>query len=209
MIRSAWLFPALLALLPAAGRAQDAAQPQKDDWPCVQRLQPELSVGAMWQGEDPTAGGPAWRDDAVVAALVDRVAPRRVPVDEATAEIRRFAIGYEGDRKAALTELFAGLFETVNGERGTIIRGIRRFNARQEALAQRIEETTKTLDGVDANSTDLAVAQQRQRLETQLGWDQRVFDERERLLPAICDQPFVLERRLYALSRTIQEEIGK
>jgi hypothetical protein len=36
-----------------------------------------------------------------------------------------------------------------------------------------------------------------------------VFDERERLLPQICDQPFVLERRLFSLSRTIQEEIGK
>lgn len=205
-----WLVPAVLALAPAMAWGQDASQPPaKDDWPCVQVLQPELSVGAMWPGDDPTTSGPSWRDDAVVAALVERVAPRRVPVDEATAEIRRFAAGYEGDRKVALSELFAGLFESINGERATIIRGIRRFNARQAALAQRMEETTATLDGVDATSTDMAVAQKRQQLETQLGWDQRVFDERERLLPAICDQPFVLERRLFALSRTIQEEIAK
>ena len=214
MIRSAWLLPALLALAPAAAAwGQDAAQPQasppKDDWPCVQRLQPELSVGAMWPGDDPTGAEPSWHDDAVVLALVERVAPRRVPVDQATAEIHRFAIGYEGDRKAALTEVFAGLFETINGERSTIIRGIRRYNSRQAALAQRIEDTTATLDGVDPNSTDPAVAEKRQQLETQLTWDQRVFDERERLLPAICDQPFVLERRLFSLSRTIQEEIGK
>ncbi|WP_225772922.1 hypothetical protein [Inquilinus sp. Marseille-Q2685] len=207
MVRSAWLIPVLLTLLPAAAGAQDSAK--KDDWPCVQVLQPELSVGAMWPGDDPTVNGPSWRDDAVVAALVERVAPRRVTVDQATAEIKRFAAGYEGDRKVALSELFAGLFESINGERATIIRGIRRFNARQAALAQRIEETTAALDGVDANSTDMAVAQKRQQLETQLTWDQRVFDERERLLPAICDQPFVLERRLFALSRTIQEEIGK
>ncbi|MGO1080735.1 hypothetical protein [Inquilinus sp. CA228] len=210
MVRSApltatWLLPVLLALAPAAAWGQDA----KDDWPCVQVLQPELSIGAMWPGDDPTANGPSWRDDAVVAALVERVAPRRVTVDEATAEIRRFAAGYEGDRKVALSELFAGLFESINSERGTIIRGIRRFNARQAALAQRIEDTTQALDGVDSTSTDMAVAQKRQQLETQLGWDQRVFDERERLLPAICDQPFILERRLFALSRTIQEEIAK
>ncbi|WP_052120459.1 hypothetical protein [Inquilinus limosus] len=209
MTRSAWLLPALLALCPmAAAWGQDTAQ-KKDDWPCVQVLQPELSVGAMWPGDDPTTSGPAWRDDAVVAALVERVAPRRVPVDEATAEIHRFATGYEGDRKAALTALFAGLFETINGERGTIIRGIRHFNSRQEALAKRIEDSTATLDGVDPASTDPAVAQKRQELETQLSWDQRVFDDRERLLPAICDQPFVLERRMFALSRAIQEEIGK
>jgi hypothetical protein len=210
------LLPLFLLLVPLAASpalAQDAAPPKdapaKDDWPCVQVLQPELSIGAMWPGDDPTANGPAWRDDAVIAALVDRVAPRRVPVDEATAEIHRFATGFEGDRKAALTELFAGVFETINTERGTIIRGIRRFNSRQEALAQRIEASTQTLDGVDPASTDMAVARQRQELEFQLSWDQRVFDDRERLLPAICDQPFVLERRLFALSRTIQEEIGK
>jgi hypothetical protein len=211
MVRSApltatWLLPALLALAPALGWAQDT---KKDDWPCVQVLQPELSIGAMWPGEDPTANGPSWRDDAVVAALVERVAPRRVSVDEAAAEIRRFAAGYEGDRKVALTELFAGLFESINGERATIIRGIRRYNARQAGLAKRMEDTTQALDGVDATSTDMAVAQKRQQLETQLTWDQRVFEERERLLPAICDQPFVLERRLFSLSRTIQEEIGK
>ncbi|WP_342240482.1 hypothetical protein [Inquilinus sp. OTU3971] len=211
MVRSAPLIATwvLLALAPAAAWGQDAANPPKDDWPCVQVLQPELSVGAMWSGDDPTANGPSWRDDAVVAALVERVAPRRVTVDQATAEIRRFAAGYEGDRKVALSELFAGLFESINGERATIIRGIRRFNTRQAALARRIEQTTSALDGVDATSTDMAVAQKRQELERQLTWDQRVFDERERLLPAICDQPFVLERRLFALSRTIQEEIGK
>ncbi|MDR6289058.1 hypothetical protein E9232_001573 [Inquilinus ginsengisoli] len=212
------LLPLFLLLVPLAASpawAQDAAAtppkdaPPKDDWPCVQVLQPELSIGAMWPGDDPTASGPAWRDDAVIAALVDRVAPRRVPVDEATAEIHRFAIGFEGDRKAALTELFAGVFETINTERGTIIRGIRRFNSRQEALAQRIEASTQALDGVDPASTDMAVAKQRQELEFQLSWDQRVFDDRERLLPAICDQPFVLERRMFALSRSIQEEIGK
>lgn len=210
------LLPLFLLLVPLAASpamAQDATPakdaPVKDDWPCVQVLQPELSIGAMWPGDDPTANGPAWRDDAVIAALVDRVAPRRVPVDEATAEIHRFAAGFEGDRKAALTEAFAGVFETINTERGTIIRGIRRFNSRQEALAQRIEASTQALDGVDPASTDMAVAKQRQELEFQLSWDQRVFDDRERLLPAICDQPFVLERRLFALSRTIQEEIGK
>jgi hypothetical protein len=209
MTGSARLLPALLALaslVAAPAWAQDAP---KDDWPCVQVLQPELSIGAMWPGDDPTAGGPTWRDDAVIAALVERVAPRRVPVDQATTEVHRFAVGYEGDRKAALTELFAGVFETINTERGSIIRGIRRFNSRQEALAKRIEASTQTLDGVDPASTDPAVARQRQELEFQLSWDQRVFDDRERLLPAICDQPFVLERRLFALSRTIQEEIGK
>jgi len=210
MIRSAWCLTALLTLAPgvaAWGQGTAAAPPAKNDWPCVQVLQPELSVGSMWPGDDPTAT--PWRDDAVVAALVERVAPRRVPVDQATAEIHRFAAGYEGDRKAALTELFAGLFETINGERSTIIRGIRRYNSRQAALAQRIEDTTATLDGVDPNSTDPAVAEKRHQLETQLSWDQRVFDERERLLPQICDQPFVLERRLFALSREIQQEIGK
>jgi hypothetical protein len=34
-----------------------------------------------------------------------------------------------------------------------------------------------------------------------------VFDDREHLLPVICQQPTVIEQRLFALSRAIQEDI--
>jgi len=49
--------------------------------------------------------------------------------------------------------------------------------------------------------------EQRLALQQQVDWDARIFDDRQRLLPAVCEQPRVLEQRLFALSRAIQEEL--
>ena len=118
---------AAIALCLAAG----AAAAQDKDWPCEQVLQPQLSIGSMWSGPDPTAARASWENDEAVKTLVVRVAPRRVPLDEAKEEIRRFALGITGDRQKLLTEVFAGLFDTINMERSSIIRGIKRYRVRQ------------------------------------------------------------------------------
>lgn len=195
---------------PATGSASNASPgaTPSDDWPCVQRLQPELSIGAMWNGPDPTEAADNWRKDSAVEAVVEQVAPRRVPQQEAVDTLHRFAAGYDKDKAAVLTKVFAGLFETLNDERGAIIRGIRHFNERQQKLADRIQLGMKTLDGLDPTSTDVKIAEQRQAVQEQVSWDSRIFDDREKLLPLVCDQPVVLERRLFALSRAIQTEIN-
>jgi hypothetical protein len=97
---------AAFALCLAAG----AAAAQDPDWPCDQVLQPQLSVGSMWAGPDPTAARASWENDEAVKTLVARVTPRRVPLDEAKEEIRRFSLVINGYRQKLLTEFFAGLF---------------------------------------------------------------------------------------------------
>jgi hypothetical protein len=179
-----------------------------DGWPCEQRLQPELSIGAVWSGPDPTAAADSWRDDNAVQTLVSQIAPRRLPQSEAIADIHRFAAGYGKDKADVLTKVFAGLFETMNEERSQIIRGIRHFNDRQKKLADRIQNGTKALDGLDPNATDQAVVDQREALQNAVTWDSRIFDDRERLLPIVCGQPVTIEQRLFALSRAIGGEIG-
>ena len=104
--------------------------------------------------------------------------------------------------------VFAGLFETMNQERGEIIRGIKHFNNRQDSLSQRIQEGWKQMDALDPSSTDQKVIEQRIALQQTIDWDSRVFDDRERLLPVICQQPSVIEQRLFALSRAIQEDLS-
>ncbi|MDY0885796.1 hypothetical protein ACFPL7_04425 [Dongia soli] len=190
----------------SAGSANTASN-AGDDWPCAQRLQPELSVGAMWSGPDPTEAADTWRKDSAVEAVVAQVAPRRMPQQEAVDALHRFAAGYDKDRAAVMTKVFAGLFETLNDERGAIIRGIRHFNQRQQKLADRIQAGMKILDGLDPASTDLKIAEQRQAVQEQVSWDSRIFDDREKLLPLVCDQPVVLERRLFALSKAVETEI--
>jgi hypothetical protein len=176
-------------------------------WPCEQRLQPELSIGAVWSGPDPTAAADSWRQDSAVLVLVEQVAPRRLPQDQAITAIHRFAAGYGKDKTDVMTKVFAGLFEVMNDERGQIIRGIRHFNDRQKKLADRIQNGTKALDGLDPNSTDQTVADQRAALEQAVAWDSRIFDDRERLLPIVCGVPVTIEQRLFALSRAIGEEL--
>ena len=52
------------------GAAGAHAQAAGSDWPCVQVLQPELSVGAVWSGPDPAPAAATWRDMPGVAELV-------------------------------------------------------------------------------------------------------------------------------------------
>jgi hypothetical protein len=179
------------------------------EWPCEQPLRAEMSIGAMWSGPDPTHGPKNWRDVPAVVAMVNEIAPRRTPQEEAVANVRRFAAGYQGaERTEVLTELFAGLFETLSAERNDIVRGIKRFHRRQDALARRMEEGWKALGEIDPNATDPKLVEQRLALQQQVDWDSRIFDDRQRLLPAVCEQPRVLEQRVFALSRAIQEQLA-
>jgi hypothetical protein len=202
---------AAIFAMPPAGSAQDtsaaAPTPSTSDWPCEQAERPEISTGSVWSGPDPTAAEETWRDDPSVVSLVEQVAPRRMPQDEAVAAIHRFSAGYSADQPAVLTEVFAGLFYTLNKERGEIIRGIRHFNRRQDSLSKRIEGGWKSVDELDANSTDPSVLEQRATWQQAIDWDSRIFDDRQKLLPEICQQPIVIEQRLFALSRAIQDDL--
>jgi hypothetical protein len=193
----------------STGSATTAGAPAGSDWPCEQVQRPEISIGSVWHGPDPEAAAAAsWRDNQAVASLVEQIAPRRMPQDQAIEAVHRFAAGYKDDRAGVLTALFAGLFETMSDERSQIIRGIKHFNSRQDSLSQRIQEGWKQLDALDPGSADPKVVEQRMALQQTIDWDSRVFDDREHLLPVICQQPSVIEQRLFALSRAIQEDLN-
>jgi hypothetical protein len=178
------------------------------DWPCEQVQRPEISAGSVWHGPDPEgAVGTVWRDNPAVVTLVEQIAPRRMPQDQAIDAVHRFSAGYKDDRAKVLTAVFAGLFETMSKERSAIIRGIKHFNNRQDSLSQRIQEGWKQLDALDPSSPDPKILEQRMTLQQTIDWDSRVFDDREHLLPVICQQPSVIEQRLFALSRAIQEDL--
>lgn len=200
----------VVACLPvAAALAQGAEAPAAGaEWPCEQPLRPEMSIGAMWPGPDPSASGRDWREIPAIVALVDEIAPRRVPQEQAEEHIRRFAAGYQGaERGEMLTQLFAGLFDTLSAERDAIIRGIKRFYRRQDVLARRIEEDWKALGEIEPGTTDPQLAVRRAALQQQVEWEGRIFDDRQHLLPMVCEQPRVLEQRVFALSRVIQQQL--
>jgi hypothetical protein len=191
------------------GTEQPAPVAGTAEWPCEAPLRGEMSIGAMWQGPDPAGVQEDWRKAPAVVALVNEVAPRRVPQVEALANVQRFAAGYQGEERAkVLTQVFVGVFETLSLERSQIVRGIKRFYRRQEALAHRMEEGWKALGEIDPNTTDPKLAEQRAALQQMIDWDSRVFDDRQRLLPVVCEQPRVIEQRVFALSRALQEQLA-
>ncbi|MEF2072576.1 hypothetical protein [Consotaella aegiceratis] len=179
---------------PAAGQGV----PDDPDWPCHQRKVPSLTPAAVWTGP-PLDDASGWRDDKKVVDLVRELSQRRLPIEQAEAEVRTFAEGLDpAARKDGLTLLFAGLFHTMNGERGKIIAGIERYARHQKALAEQIREEAAKLDQADTNA-DTTDAREKLR------WDQRIFDERRSSLSYICDAPRLVEQRLFALGRAIGE----
>jgi hypothetical protein len=191
------------------GTEQPAPVAGTTEWPCEAPLRGEMSIGAMWQGPDPAGVQEDWHKAPAVVALVNEIAPRRVPQEEAVANVQRFAAGYQGEERAKiLTQVFVGVFDTLSTERNQIVRGIKRFYRRQEAIARRMEEGWKMLGEIDPNTTDPALVEQRTAIQQQIDWDSRVFDDRQRLLPVVCEQPRVIEQRVFALSRAIQEQLA-
>jgi hypothetical protein len=177
----------------------------EEGWPCVQRKVPVISLGAVWAGPEIDADSRDWQSDSDVRELVNTLALRRTPIEEAEAKIADFGKAHEAEKGAKLSAVFTGLFQRASSERRQIIDGIERYQKRQEALADKIR----------ANSHDLAVLLQKQdaseaektkstELRNQLDWDTRIFEDREQSLTAVCEAPTLIEQRLFALSRAIQ-----
>ena len=183
-----------------------AAGTDDPDWPCVQRLMPELSAGAVWAGPSIENAAKLWRDKPAVQSLVARIAARRTPVEEGVRTIEAFAKTLGAEKDATLTLVFAGLFATIDAERSRIIAGIKRYAKRQRRLADRIRDLGAGLKGIPSVGPDESDTR-RAELYRQWTWATRIFDERERSLKALCDQPVLLEQRLFMLSRAIMAQL--
>lgn len=191
---------AIVAVVICSGSAI-AASPKHPDWPCIQRLVPELSAGMVWAGP-PVEKGQGWREHSDVATLATKLSARSTPLEEAKRAIAKFAKNLGQNKNQELTMLFAGTLDKINAERARVIDGIKHYSERQQGLADRIERRTAELNQIPENGA----AEQRVKrdeLEEQQYWDARIFEERQRSLTYICEQPVLLEQRLFALSREI------
>jgi hypothetical protein len=182
-----------------------AADPRNPDWPCVQVKVPEMSLAAVWAGPSLDHVGSAWENDANVKDLVARLAARRTPLEEAQKIAAEF-LGGSGDRRQETAKLvFAGLFETLNRLRSDVINGIERYTRRQRDFAERIRANTLKLRALqDAPNPD---QKQVDELSERLQWDTRIFEDRRRTISSVCEVPVLIEQRLFALGRTIQQAL--
>lgn len=192
----------LLALTLAAPPVARAATATAD-WPCVQRKVETVSAGTMWAGPPLDEAEASWRDDPEVVDLAARLASRDLPEEEAVAAVDRFAAALPAkDRALRLTRLFVATLDAVNRERADLLAGIGRYGRRQERLAQRIAERAAEIRALDESESA-----RRAELEQAQHWDSRVFEDRQRSLRYLCEQPVLLEHRAFAVARAIQRAL--
>lgn len=198
----------VLALLAGLTAPTYAAQGTDPDWPCIQRKVPELSLGQIWNGPELPASATGWPNDKDVAELVAELAQRRIPIAEAQQTIRDFAPQLKSDEKAArLTMLVRGLFDHMNGERSQVISGIGRYARGQADIAARLRKEASAVGEMQAKpDADIAKIQE---LTDRLNWETRIFEERVQSLTFVCEVPTLIEQRLYALAKTVAEELAK
>ena len=209
MIRSPAAASALASLLSAVAlfcAAPLAAQPKADpDWPCPQRRTPEIDLAQVWSGPDPASAG-KWTDDQDAAALAVKLSSRRTPAKEFGPLLDGFVkeAGAEADK--GLLRVMAGVYEIINDQRGKLMHGIERYARGQQRLADRIrdeaDELSKVRSSITAPETD-----ESRKLDEQLYWDTRIFDERAKSLTYVCETPVLLEQRAFDIGQQIEARL--
>lgn len=189
-------------------RAQRAAT-GPPDWPCVQRLVPELAWGTIWTGPSPEALERSWWEDEEVGRLVRFATARETSRDEALQRVSEFvaqvASQPEAEREERLTLLFAGLLERVDRERGRVIERIRSASRGQ---VKRLDRLTELVDELEAQrASDEGNGGDIEQLRQELHWEQQTFQKRQQLLPVLCEKPSLLEEELSRMVRVIRAEL--
>jgi hypothetical protein len=201
-----WLtaFCVVVAITGPFGRSH-ATDPRYPDWPCTQAKVPEISVAAVWAGPPLGDAVNKWKDDAKVGALVPRLAARRTPLDQAQKGIAEFLSDSSQEKTERGKLLFAGLFDTLNAQRSSVMNGLERVTRKQREAAEKIRSDTMALQGLqDAPTKDQAKIDE---LGNQLVWETRIFDDRRQVIKFVCEVPTAIDQRLFALARDIQQEI--
>ena len=194
---------ALLAVAAMSGYGH-AADPRYPDWPCTQAKVPEISVAAVWAGSPLDDVSGKWKDDGKVSALVAKLAARRTPLEEAQKAITEYLNG-AADKTATGKLLFAGLFESLNAQRSQVMNGLERVTRKQREAADKIRSDTLALQALQGETPPNQA--KIDELSNQLIWQTRIFEDRRNVIKFVCEVPTAIDQRLFALARTIQQEI--
>jgi len=182
-----------------------AADPRYPDWPCAQAKVPEISVAQVWAGPSLDGTSNKWKDDPKISALVEKLAARKFPVDEAQKSITEFLATPGLDKMNTGKLLFAGLFDKLNAERSAVMNGLERVTRKQRNAADKIRGDTLALQALqDAKQPDQPKID---TLGNQLVWETRIFEDRRSVIKFVCEVPTTIDQRLFALARTIQQEM--
>ncbi|WP_316195008.1 hypothetical protein [Bradyrhizobium sp. SZCCHNRI3052] len=195
---------AAVAIAASAGAAQ-AADPRYPDWPCPQAKVPEISIAAVWSGPPIDDVGASWKEDAKVAELVAKLAARRIPLEQAQKDVADFLTGTAEEKTRKGKLLFAGLFDTLNAQRTSVMNGLERVMRKQREAVDKVRGDTIALQEMHSGpNPDQAKVEE---MTNQLNWETRIFEDRRRVMKFVCEVPTAIDQRLFALAREIQQDM--
>jgi Spy/CpxP family protein refolding chaperone len=203
--RLACRFAAAIVLCAGLPSVSHAADPRYPDWPCAQAKVPDISVAAVWDGPPVEQAADTWQDEPEIKDLVARLAARRTPMEEAQKSIGQFLTGDAAAKADKGKRLFAGLFETLNSQRSEIMNGLERLARKEKELAEQIRSDTRAMHELqDKSPPDQSKIDE---LAAKVEWSTRIFEDRRKSIRYACEVPVIIEKRLFALSRTIQQTL--
>jgi hypothetical protein len=85
----------------------------------------------------------------------------------------------------------------LDAERTQVVAGLDRYGRRQKELAREIRTDLARLRTADAP--------QDPQLSDKVEWETRMFEQRRQMVSYVCDVPNLIEQRLGALLRTVQD----
>lgn len=177
------------------------AQEVDPEWPCIQRLITEVSPAVMWPVPVEEGMDKAYRQDKQIRALAEQLGDIEAFTDEHRQSIADFASGIsETEREQKLTVLATGVVDVSNRIRKDYIRGIKRYTRQQIAISQQIENTLNELSLLESDNVN-STGQSRQDIVETLRWHERVYDQRERTIQLLCEEPVELEQQLSEVLR--------
>lgn len=197
----------MLTLLPSVHMAYSFSEDK--NWPCIQRKVITLSAGQMWPGIVLEKQDTSWKTNEKISKLIKSIFPRRVDLKQTAKIIDQFAVQQPTGSDKIYEQIFAGLLNETNSIRQEIISGIGRFAKRQQQLAERIKKTRRQVTELEKKDTAVTLTkledQQLTKLEQQLEWDQRIYEERELSMDYVCEAPVILSQRLFTLAKQLKK----
>lgn len=190
----------LLCLDPGATGTAQARDFSDPNWPCIQRKVTRLSLGVMW----PLPLEETVELSGAAEDLADKLALRRVSLEEAAGLVALFAADHPDGTPALWGGIFARAFAAMDKDRTRLIGGIGRYSQAQIALSDQIEGTrTEMARLMEADAPDYDRVD---ALEEQLHWDERIYKDRASALVYVCETPVLLEKRIYAVAQMLLEQ---
>lgn len=185
----------LVVMLSGPVVAEGSGEP---GWPCIQRKQPNLSVGQLWSGPMPDSAVKELARRADILALAQVLEQRRISMEEAETLIGEFA---NSANDAELSALFQAAFDRIDAYRSQIMIGIEQYAAKQISLSNQIEARRVEMVRLEAaGSPDFDKIDAEEKM---LDWDTRIFTDRQLQLTYVCETPVLLEQRAFALAKAV------